>query len=156
MPATSSYTQHSKLLVKSTFVPELKRPCRPFWRGLVPVPWSDWSLEWSPPSPLFPPSEWISLMKDLIARGITIWADWKAEQWAGRGRKLKDVRETGSHHKGQPKPGLLLTLKKIEHVMEYYISQRGILPCLTCGLFFCDLWPCHLQIRHQPSLDCYD
>lgn len=66
------------------------------------MPWSDRIPEWSPPSPLFPSSEWSSLMKDLIARGITIWADWKAEKRAKRERELKDVRET-SHHVGKPK-----------------------------------------------------
>lgn len=78
-------------------------------------------------------------MKDLIARGITICADWKAEHWAKGEREVKDVRERGSQHIGKPKAVLLMSLKEIGHVMKFYISQWGIFPCITCGLFFCDV-----------------
>lgn len=62
-------------LSKALLSPGSRGPVAHFGGGLVSVPWSDRSPEWSPPSPLSPSSEWSSLMKDLIAKGIAIWAD---------------------------------------------------------------------------------
>lgn len=128
VPASSSYTQHSKLLVKSTFVPSSRGPVGHFRGG--------WSLchgvteapEWSPPSPLFPSSEWSSLMKDLIAR----------ELQSGQ-REKENWRMAGSHHVGKPKARAVIVAEENRTCYGVLHFPVGNPPMHDLWSFFC--WP---------------